>query len=562
MRRLRRAARRPAGALVPRARRRVRGPRGHDRRGHGRRTAALHPLQDAFADLGAAQCGYCTPGFLLAAKALLDAQPARRRATRSREALVRQPLPLHRLSADLRGGRSCAARGMRTGATTVELSTTPSVTAPMQRPRRVTQRAVTPSRERHRQAAAPRRRARQGHRADPLRRRPHAAAHAALQAAALARVPHARIVRIDVVARAGASRRQAGAHRRATSRSPSASCPVSQDEHALCPTACASSAIRSPRSIALDELTAVEALELIDVDYEPLRTYRRRPRTALAHPEPRIHDYGDDGNMHKARVASTSATSTRRFAAADRVFEDIVLLRGQHAPADRAARHASPATTATASSSLWSSTQTPHYLHRALAKVLGHAGGAHPRHRHAERRRLRRQERSLQPRDRRRQGGAAARPAGEDLPHPRGGLLLPPRPPPGADALQDRRRRTTARITGMHAADAARRRRLRQLRRGQHVLHRRAADRDLPHPALRFRGCRVFTNKPPCGPKRGHGTPQPRFALGGAASTRSPRRSASIPPSCACASSSRRDSLTANWLRVGTIGLAECIRHA
>ena len=39
------------------------------------RDGSLHPLQEAFADLGAAQCGYCTPGFLLAAKALLDAEP-------------------------------------------------------------------------------------------------------------------------------------------------------------------------------------------------------------------------------------------------------------------------------------------------------------------------------------------------------------------------------------------------------------------------------------------------------------------------------------------------------
>jgi len=35
----------------------------------------LHPLQDTFADLGAAQCGYCTPGILVTAKALLDANP-------------------------------------------------------------------------------------------------------------------------------------------------------------------------------------------------------------------------------------------------------------------------------------------------------------------------------------------------------------------------------------------------------------------------------------------------------------------------------------------------------
>lgn len=37
--------------------------------------AKLHPLQDAFADLGAAQCGYCTPGILVTAKALLDGNP-------------------------------------------------------------------------------------------------------------------------------------------------------------------------------------------------------------------------------------------------------------------------------------------------------------------------------------------------------------------------------------------------------------------------------------------------------------------------------------------------------
>jgi len=45
--------------------------------------AELHPLQAAFADLGAAQCGYCTPGILLTAKALLERepQPSRERIT-------------------------------------------------------------------------------------------------------------------------------------------------------------------------------------------------------------------------------------------------------------------------------------------------------------------------------------------------------------------------------------------------------------------------------------------------------------------------------------------------
>jgi aerobic-type carbon monoxide dehydrogenase small subunit (CoxS/CutS family) len=45
------------------------------------RGAELHPLQAAFADLGAAQCGYCTPGILLTAKALLEKEtnPSRER---------------------------------------------------------------------------------------------------------------------------------------------------------------------------------------------------------------------------------------------------------------------------------------------------------------------------------------------------------------------------------------------------------------------------------------------------------------------------------------------------
>jgi aerobic-type carbon monoxide dehydrogenase small subunit (CoxS/CutS family) len=43
----------------------------------------LHPLQKAFADLGAAQCGYCTPGILLASRALLEEDPKP-----SREAIV------------------------------------------------------------------------------------------------------------------------------------------------------------------------------------------------------------------------------------------------------------------------------------------------------------------------------------------------------------------------------------------------------------------------------------------------------------------------------------------
>ena len=44
-----------------------------------------HPLQQRFAELGAAQCGYCTPGFLMTAKALLDRDPQPNREALKRE---------------------------------------------------------------------------------------------------------------------------------------------------------------------------------------------------------------------------------------------------------------------------------------------------------------------------------------------------------------------------------------------------------------------------------------------------------------------------------------------
>jgi carbon-monoxide dehydrogenase small subunit len=47
----------------------------------------LHPIQQAFVEEGAVQCGYCTPGMVLKAKALLDANPAPNRK-QIREAMV------------------------------------------------------------------------------------------------------------------------------------------------------------------------------------------------------------------------------------------------------------------------------------------------------------------------------------------------------------------------------------------------------------------------------------------------------------------------------------------
>ena len=77
-------------------------------------------------------------------------------------------------------------------------------------------------------------------------------------------------------------------------------------------------------------------------------------------------------------------------------------------------------------------------------------------------------------------------------------------------------------------------------------------------PDYQFDGVRAFTNKPPCGPKRGHGTPQPRFGFE-SISTR-PRSSSRIDPAeLRMRNLAEPDSITANWLQLGTIGLRRCI---
>jgi CO/xanthine dehydrogenase Mo-binding subunit len=77
-------------------------------------------------------------------------------------------------------------------------------------------------------------------------------------------------------------------------------------------------------------------------------------------------------------------------------------------------------------------------------------------------------------------------------------------------------------------------------------------------PRYKFQGVRVFTNKPPCGPKRGHGTPQPRYALEVHLDKIAEqlkldpaeiRRSHLVKP----------NSVTANYLRIGSMGLGACI---
>jgi 4-hydroxybenzoyl-CoA reductase subunit alpha len=79
-------------------------------------------------------------------------------------------------------------------------------------------------------------------------------------------------------------------------------------------------------------------------------------------------------------------------------------------------------------------------------------------------------------------------------------------------------------------------------------------------PAYHFQGCRVFTNKPPCGPKRGHGTPQSRFGQE-IQLDKIAERLKIDPADLRLRIAEQPDTVTANYLRVGTIGLAECIRR-
>ena len=79
-------------------------------------------------------------------------------------------------------------------------------------------------------------------------------------------------------------------------------------------------------------------------------------------------------------------------------------------------------------------------------------------------------------------------------------------------------------------------------------------------PRYAFDACRMFTNKPPCGPKRGHGTVQPRF--GQEVQLDKIAEKLKIDPAeFRLNIVEKPGALTANYLKIGSIGLAECIRR-
>ena len=155
LRRLHRAARRRAGLRLPGGGGPGRRPRGRDDRGLAAGIRHDSAPAGAFLHHGAAQCGICTPGMLVAATALLDRNPEPTRERRHGCAR-RRALPLHRLSQDRRrvldgGGHGVAPnarrRGRRsahasTGSTASARSTARRSSAPTKRRRCLLLRAV------------------------------------------------------------------------------------------------------------------------------------------------------------------------------------------------------------------------------------------------------------------------------------------------------------------------------------------------------------------------------------------------------------------------------------
>jgi 4-hydroxybenzoyl-CoA reductase subunit alpha len=330
--------------------------------------------------------------------------------------------------------------------------------------------------------------------------------------------------------------------------------PVSQDEEALCAEKVRMVGDPVAAVAAVDEETAEQACRLIEVDYEPLPALMSI-FDSLAHPEVRIHDYGDGPNVHK-NVALQFGDVEAALDGAHLVREDVFFFEGNnHLPMEQ---HAAVAHwTADGKLTLWSSTQTPHYVHRVLAKVLD-TPAAHIR--------------------------VIATPVGGGF----GGKTDPFSHEIVACQL--------AKLTGRPVKIALTREEVFYTHRGRHPVlmwiktgFTKEGDITGCHlrtwldggaygsygvastfytgvinpvtykiPVYKFEGARIFTNKPPCGPKRGHGTVQPRFALE-CQLDKAAEQLGLDPADLRRRIVAEPFTKTANHLTVTTIGLGECI---
>ncbi len=330
--------------------------------------------------------------------------------------------------------------------------------------------------------------------------------------------------------------------------------PVSQDEHALCPDKVRFVGDPVAAVAALTEDQAYEAALAVKVDYELLATIAG-VEEAIATPEPRIHDYGDDGNLHK-KVSMRFGDLEAGFAEADLVLEDTFFYEGNtHLPVEQHAAVAVPEDEGRVT--LYSSTQTPHYVHRALAKVLGlpasrirvvacsNGGGF----------------------------GGKSDPFHHEIVAAKMALKLG-RPVKVALTREEvfychrgRHPVTMHLKTGFKKDGSMTAHHLRTALDGGAYgsygvasTYYTGALETVTYelPAYWFEGVRAFTNKPPCGPKRGHGTPQPRFGF--EVQLDKAAHALGIDPA-----DLRLDHLiapgtvTANWLKVPTIALGRSI---
>ena len=330
--------------------------------------------------------------------------------------------------------------------------------------------------------------------------------------------------------------------------------PVSQDEHALCVDKVRFIGDPVAAVAAIDEDVAFDAMNLIEVEYEPLNTVSTIEEAVLIE-EPRIHDYGDVGNIHK-KVSLEFGNVEEGFAEADLVREDTFFYEGNtHLPMEQ---HAAVAHfDSDGKITIWSSTQTPHYVHRALAKVLG-LPASHIR----------------------------------VIATPNGGGFGGKSDPFNHEVVVCK----LSMMTGRPVKVTLTREEVFYCHRGRHpvlmkvktgvkndgaitAMHFQSyldggaygsygvastfytgalqtVTYDVPR--YKFQGLRTFTNKPPCGPKRGHGTPQPRYALEVQLDKIAEqlrldpveiRRNHLVAP----------NTVTANYLRIGSMGLGACI---
>ncbi|HEX8457300.1 MAG TPA: molybdopterin cofactor-binding domain-containing protein [Pyrinomonadaceae bacterium] len=365
--------------------------------------------------------------------------------------------------------------------------------------------------------------------------------------------PHARIVRIDT----SKARALPGVRAVITGEDLPTTygiLPVSQDEHALCTDRVRFIGDPVAAVAAIDEDTAFEAINLIEVEYERLQTITSIEEAVMID-EPRVQDYGESGNVHK-KVHLEFGDLEAGFREADHIREDTFFYEGNtHLPMEQhaAVAHFDPDNKLT----LWSSTQTPHYVHRALTKVLG-LPAAHIR--------------------------VIATPNGGGF----GGKSDPFNHEVAVCKL--------SMITGRPVKVTLTREEVFYCHRGRHPVLmqvKTGVKRDgsitamdfqsfldggaygsygvastfytgalqtvtYEVPRYRFRGLRAFTNKPPCGPKRGHGTPQPRFGL----EVQLDKIADDLgldPAEMRLRHLVKPHSLTANYLRIGSMGLGKCI---